>query len=69
MEIKKGVVYVNDKKLDGFYGVAAKYGLTEQEYIDKQKESNSNFKLTQEENDFLNRIWLKLKFLKNIYLS
>lgn len=64
VEIKKGVVYVNDKKLDGFYGVAAKYGLTEQEYIDKQKESDSNFKLTQEENDFFNQSMVKIKIPK-----
>ncbi|MDH6671250.1 signal peptidase I [Paenibacillus sp. LBL] len=64
VEIKEGVVYVNDKKLDGFYGAAAKYGLTEQEYIDKQKEIDPNFKLTEEDHDFFKQNMGKVEIPK-----
>ncbi|MGC6585125.1 signal peptidase I [Paenibacillus sp. Dod16] len=65
IEIKKGKILVNNKKLDYFFGEVSKYGFTKNVYIEKEKEDNPNFELSQEEMDFFNQSIPKMKIPKN----
>lgn len=42
VEIREGQVYINDKKLQTFYGTAKSYGLTKDEYFEKIDKRNIN---------------------------
>ena len=42
VKIKNGQVYINDKKLDTFYGVATSLGLTKEEYFETAGLNNIN---------------------------
>lgn len=42
VEIREGQIYINNKKLDTFYGVATVRGLTKEEYFEKVSPENRN---------------------------
>lgn len=43
IEIKDGQVWIDNKKLDTFYGVSLKAGLTEEEFFDAMKLQNNDY--------------------------
>lgn len=42
VEIQNGQVYIDDKKLNTFYGVATSRGMEKEEYFEKMKDFNMN---------------------------
>lgn len=54
IEIKDGQIYIDDKKLEAFYGQKNKYGFTKEEYIKFNKEEDPSFSLSEEELVFFN---------------
>src|SRR5690606_6537551 len=49
VEIREGQVYVDDKKLDAFYGVATDRGLTKEEYFEMAEQRIEEGTLTTDE--------------------
>ena len=65
VKIENGQVYINDKKLDTFYGVATSLGLTKEEYFETVNLNNIN---KEEMEKFFNASWNLLKLRKTLYL-
>lgn len=60
VEINKGQIYINNRKLETFYGAVTKYGFTEEEYIAYMQEENPDYELSDKDTVF-NRSMEKLE--------
>lgn len=64
IEIKDGQIYIDDKKLETFYGQKNKYGFTKEEYIKFNKEEDPSFSLSKEELVFFNESMEEIQLSK-----
>lgn len=64
IEIKDGQVWIDNEKLDTFYGVSLKAGLTEEEFFDAMKSQNNDYN-TQLYGEYFSRNMDEIKLSHN----